>query len=106
MGGGAACRCKQPAQAAHAGPRVPQVGCASAAFTAPPHLTSLTGCCTAERIWRWLEGSGPPFDNPPPSLGVPTVSKSNLAAASRRQGPKRGFFSCFNCFGGGGGTAR
>lgn len=56
----------------------------------------------AERIWRWLEGSGPPFDNPPPSLGVPTVSKTNLASASRRQGTKRSFFSCFNCFGGGG----
>lgn len=57
---------------------------------------------SSERIWRWLEGSGPPFDNPPPSLGVPTVSKTNLAASSRRQGAKRSFFSCFNCFGGGG----
>ncbi|PRW56895.1 hypothetical protein C2E21_4385 [Chlorella sorokiniana] len=56
---------------------------------------------SSERIWRWLEGSGPPFDNPPPSLGVPTVSKTNLAATSRRQGAKRSFFSCFNCFGGG-----
>lgn len=56
---------------------------------------------SADRIWQWLEASGPPFDNPPPSLGVPTISKSSVAAASRRQaGTKRGFFSCFNCFGG------
>jgi hypothetical protein len=55
----------------------------------------------AERIWRWLEGSGPPFDNPPPSLGVPPVSKGTHAAASKRPaGTRRGLFSCFSCFGG------
>ncbi|PSC69571.1 ATP synthase gamma-subunit [Micractinium conductrix] len=67
-----------------------------------------TGRSSSERIWRWLEGSGPPFDNPPPSLGVPTVSKASMAAANRKQTEKRpgGFFSCFNCFGGGGGSTR
>lgn len=65
------------------------------------------GRSSSERIWRWLEGSGPPFDNPPPSLGVPSVTKGgNAATASRRQADKRhgGFLSCFNCFGGGSGS--
>lgn len=64
---------------------------------------------SSERIWRWLEGSGPPFDNPPPSLGVPPVTKGPAASsgATRRHGEKRGsgggLFSCFGaCFGGGG----
>ncbi|KAL4421144.1 hypothetical protein ABPG77_000779 [Micractinium sp. CCAP 211/92] len=71
------------------------------------------GRSSSERIWRWLEGSGPPFDNPPPSLGVPPATKGGPAnsGATRRHGEKRGsgggLFSCFGaCFGGGaGGTA-
>lgn len=69
------------------------------------------GRSSSERIWRWLEGSGPPFDNPPPSLGVPPVAKGAATnpGGARRHGEKRGsgggLFSCFGaCFGGGAGS--
>lgn len=56
----------------------------------------------AERMWRWLEEAGPPYDVQP-SLGVPSAPSSrqgaSLAAAAagskRHRGRRRLWCGCF-----------
>ncbi|GAB4819224.1 hypothetical protein N2152v2_006270 [Parachlorella kessleri] len=51
-----------------------------------------------ERMWRWLEDAGPPYEGSP-SVGVPSKAVPGPdAAASAHHTPRR--FWCFGCFGG------
>lgn len=55
----------------------------------------------AERMWRWLEDAGPPYEGSP-SVGVPTKALAPGPDALESTRPRSsGRFWCFSCFGGG-----
>ena len=52
---------------------------------------------TTERLWRWLEDAGPPYDVQP-SVGVGARTAQQPSIASSQSGAGRGWFtSCFRC---------